>query len=73
MVLPIRFQPAAVFQAIQRRVEGALANLKRVLGDLLQPLNDSVTVDGFERGDLQDEHVERALEEVGLFMPRHSR
>jgi len=30
-------------------------------------------VDGFEDGDLQDEHVERALKEVGWFMPRHSR
>jgi hypothetical protein len=30
-------------------------------------------MDGFERDDLQDEHVERALKKVGRFMPRHSR
>jgi hypothetical protein len=30
-------------------------------------------VDRFEGRDLQDEHVERALKELGWFMPSHSR
>jgi hypothetical protein len=30
-------------------------------------------VDRLQRGDLEDEHVERALQKVGGFMPRHSR
>src|SRR4029453_7357800 len=71
--LPFGLQPAAVLQAVQRRIERALSDLERVLRDLLEALDEGVSVDGFEGGDLQNEHVERALKEVNLFMPRHSR
>jgi hypothetical protein len=63
--LPISFQPAATLQAVQRRIERALPDLERVLRDLLEALDKGVSVDGFEGGDLQDEHIERALKEVG--------
>lgn len=43
------------------------------LRDLLEALDEGVSVNGFDGGDLQDEHVKRALKEVGSFMPRHSR
>jgi hypothetical protein len=33
---------------------------------LIQPLGDCVTVHGAERRDLEDQEIERALEEVGL-------
>jgi len=71
--LPFCLEPAAVLQAIERRVERSLPDLKRIFGDLTEALDNGVAVDRFEGGDFENEHVERAVEEVGGFMPRHSR
>ena len=38
----------------------------RWLEDLLQALRDGVAVDGAERDHFEDEHVERALREIGF-------
>src|SRR4029453_2908859 len=42
--LPFGFQPAAGFEAMQRRIERTLLHLQNVLRDLLQPLGDRVAV-----------------------------
>src|SRR5579864_1157466 len=75
---PVGFEPAPVFQPVECGIEGALANLQRLMGDLVDALDNGVSMDREERGDLQDKHVERSLEQfsvggrnVGL--PRHSR
>ena len=51
---------------MKRGIERALLHLEHGAGHLLEPLRDGVPVDRAERDDLQDEHVERALEQVGL-------
>ena len=58
---PLRFQPAFLFEAVQRRIQRALVDLHDLAGDLLEPSRDGVAMRGLERQDLQDQHVERAL------------
>src|SRR5262249_29298025 len=43
-----------------------LLHLQDVARDLLEPLRDRVAVNRPERDDLENEHVERALEQVGF-------
>jgi hypothetical protein len=74
--LPFGFEPASIFEAVERGIEGALADLEGIFGDLLDALDDGVPVDGTEGDDFQDEHVEGALKQLsigGFFgVPRHS-
>src|SRR5262245_43899982 len=63
---PRRAEPAALLEAMQRRIERPLLHLHDVAGHLLQPPRDRVAVDRTERDDFQDQHVERALQEVGF-------
>jgi hypothetical protein len=43
-----------------------LLDLQRIPGDLLEPLRDGIAVDWTKRRDLQDQKIERALEEIGF-------
>src|SRR5215471_14159940 len=63
---PRRAKPAALLETMQRRVERSLLYLHDVAGHLLQPPRDGVAVDRTERDDFQDQHVERALQDVGF-------
>ena len=61
---PLCGQQTSVLQTMKRRVQGTLLHLHDVAGDLLHPPGDCVTVNGLERDDLQDQHVERALRQI---------
>ena len=43
---PLRFNPALMLQTVQRGVQGALVDLKHILGDLLNPLGNCPAVAG---------------------------
>jgi hypothetical protein len=49
---------------MQRWVERALVDLQHVARDLLNALRDSPAMHGLERERLEDQHVQRALEDV---------
>src|SRR5438309_9091850 len=71
-VLPLRFQPGALLEPVQRGIKGPLRNLKEVFGYLLNPLGDSVAVNGAASHHLENQHVESPLEELCFFL-RHRR
>src|SRR6266566_3223199 len=62
---PFGLEPSARLETVESRIERALLDLKNVLRDLLQPLRNGVAVQWAERGHLKNQHVERALEQVG--------
>src|SRR5467141_737215 len=45
-VLPLRFQPVAFLEPVQRGIKGPLRNLKEIFGYLLNALGDGVAVNG---------------------------
>jgi hypothetical protein len=51
---------------VQRGIERTLLDLERVVAELLQALDDAVTVHRAARKRLEHEHVERALQELGF-------
>jgi hypothetical protein len=51
---------------MQSGIKGTLLDLEHGAGHLLEALRDGVAMDRAERDNLQDEHVERALQQVGL-------
>src|SRR4051812_31191049 len=57
---------------MQCGVERSLVDLQDVARDLLNALRDAPTVHGLEREGLEDEHVERPLQDVGV-VGRHPR
>ena len=59
-----RFQPSLLLEAMQRRVQRALADLENFAADLLNAFGDGPAVCGLERDGLEDQQVERALNEV---------
>ena len=61
---PLRVDPASLLQPDERRVDGALAYLQRVLGELLDAVGESPSVHRRERERLEDEQVERALQDL---------
>src|SRR5687768_12102401 len=76
---PLRVDPAALLQPDQRRVDGALAYLQRILRELLDAVGESPSVHRRQRECLEDEQVERALQDLfisGLghgFLPNDQR
>ena len=52
---------------MERGIEGTLLHLQHRARHLVETLGDRVPVDGAEGDHLQDEHVERALQQIGLF------
>jgi len=63
---PFGVEPAAFFEAMEGWIERALLDLEDLLGDLANAVGDAIAMDRAEGDDLEDEHVEGALEEVGL-------
>ena len=65
-----------MFQAIERRVQRALLNLKLVAGNLLDAQEHAVAVERSERDGLEDEKVERPLQQLrvaAICSPRMTR
>ena len=58
---PLRFQPAFLFKPVQRRVEGSLVDLHSLARHLLKPLREAVAMSRFQRQNLKNQHVKRAL------------
>jgi hypothetical protein len=61
-----------MFQAIERRVQRALLNLEAILRNLLNAQKDAVSMQRAERDRLEDQHVQRALQQIDLFCHRLS-
>ena len=64
---PLRFEPAALLQAVQRGIERALLDLQNFLGNLPDSLGDAVPVNRTKRDNLQDQQVQCSLQEIRLF------
>ena len=62
--LPLRGDPALLFELVQGGVEGAVADLQDVAGDLLQTLADGPAVHGLKGENLQEKKVECALDQI---------
>jgi len=65
-VSPLRLEPAAIFETMERWIERALMHGEEILGDLAQALSDGMTVAGTQGDDLEDQHIESAAEEFGF-------
>src|SRR4030095_17086404 len=66
---PLRRDPPRALQPLQRRVERAVIHFQHFLRRLLYVMRDVVAMQRAEEQSPQDQHVERALQEVdtGLF------
>src|SRR5262245_15455633 len=53
-----------MFEAIQRRIERALLDQEALLRDLLDAEQDAIAVQRSQRNGLEDEKVERALQQL---------
>src|SRR5688572_4656462 len=62
--VPLRFQPPALLQAVQCGIEGPCFNLEQVIGLRADRLSDAVPMLRAPLESPQDQHVERALEQV---------
>ena len=63
---PERRDPAAILEAVQGRVERAVLHLEHLVRPTLDRMRDGVAVCGPDTERLQDEQVERSLEELTL-------
>src|ERR1043166_7668159 len=61
---PLRIDPAPLLEPDERRVDGALPYLQRVLGELLDAVGESPSVHRRERERFEDDQVERALQNL---------
>jgi hypothetical protein len=64
---PLGLDESAVDHAVERRIEGALVDLKDVARELTNAFGDSPPVERRGEEALEDEKVEGALKEVGAF------
>src|SRR6185312_6693184 len=64
--LPLGGDPTAALEAVERRVQRAMLDDQHFARGVLDVLGDAVAVRGAEQQRLEDEHVERALEELEL-------
>jgi len=69
---PLALDPAALLEAVQGGVERAFTYGENVICELLDPSGDGVSVRGSPRERLEDEEVERALQEVEIGRARHA-
>src|SRR4030095_8012308 len=67
---PLARDEALVLEAIQRRIERALLDAEALLRDLLDAEQDAVAVERAERNGLEDQHVERPLQQFGWLAHR---
>ena len=58
--------PAAFDEAVQRRIERALLNAQHFVGITLNRFGDRMAVRGSEEQRAQDEHVQRALQQLDV-------
>ncbi len=65
---PLGFDPALRFQAIKRGIKRSLFNMQDVLRHLLYPIGDGEAVPRIVLERFQDQHVERAVNEVRFFL-----
>jgi hypothetical protein len=64
---PLRLDPPLIFEALQRRVERPLLDQQDVARQLTDTARDRPAVQRFEGQRLEDQQVERALDEVDGF------
>src|SRR5688572_6722022 len=64
---PLRCNPSLLLQSMKGGIERALRNLQVFVRYLLNPFRDGPAMLRFEREDLQNQQIERALDEVGRF------
>src|SRR5262249_46668841 len=65
--IPFRFEPPALFETVERGIQRAGFDLEEAVGLRANGLADAVTVAGTPLQGPEDEHVERALEELEAF------
>ena len=63
---PFGFEPSSALQTIQRGEQRARVDLEHTPRDLLDPAGDAEPVHRLEAQRFEDEHVERALNDVGF-------
>src|SRR5215211_3100067 len=63
---PLRRDPATLLQPLERGVERSLLDRQDGVGQELDLLRDRVAVERLHGERLQDQHVERALEQLAL-------
>ena len=59
---PVALEPA------ERRKKGTRIDLEHAFADLFEPHADAVSMHRFERQRLQNEHVQRALDQAARFV-----
>jgi hypothetical protein len=62
--------PSLLLEAVERRIESALGDLKSFIADLFNPFRDGPAMLGLGRYRLQDQEIECALDEIRR--PAHS-
>ncbi len=67
---PFTGDPALMFQTIERGVQRALLDFQAIFGNLLDAQQNAVAVQGPKGNGLQDQHVQRALQNVQLLVHR---
>jgi hypothetical protein len=65
---PLRLDEILALEAIEGGVKRALAELQHALGPLLDPLGNAPTMHRLELQRLEDEHVQRSLQD-GILLP----
>src|ERR1700723_2866691 len=70
---PVGGDPAAIFEAVQGRVERTLLDLENVVGGVLDDVRDGMAVGRAHDQGLQYEHVERAEQQLLLFIGTNQR
>src|SRR5215471_14604705 len=68
---PLGANPALLLQPVERRVQRPLPHRQGVAGQDLNALRDSPPVQRLARDGLEDQEIERALEQVGRFRHRY--
>src|SRR6185437_2588462 len=63
---PLRFDPAALFHAVKRRIQRAVEHFERAIGSVADEARDGVAVHRAYGQRAKHEHVERALQEIEL-------
>src|SRR5581483_9508606 len=70
--VPRRADEALALEAVERGIERPLPHLEEMLRAVLEPLGDAPAMHGAELQRFQDEHVERALEQLVARFGSHS-
>src|SRR5439155_21425211 len=65
-VAPLGVQPSSAFETLERRQQGTRIHLEDAARDLLDAAGNAEAVHRLEAQSFQDEHVERALDDIGV-------